>query len=116
MKTKMLKSFTATLNFASGEKFITEFNDETSSFPFPKDKVSLNYDLEEALKVRSINEDGSATISYIYSSDYNPQILLVKEGEPLEIRDYCMVYLPKNDLGEQQIIIKLEAQFEEVDK
>ena len=116
MKTKILKSLTATLNFASGEKFVSEFNNETNSFAFPKDKVSLNHDLEKALKVRSINVDGSVTISYIFSCDYNPQILLVKEGEPLEIRDYCRVYLPKNDLDEQLIIIKLEAQFEELDK
>ena len=51
------------------------------SFPHPFEEVG------DRLKVREIRLD-EITISYIYSSDYNPKLFLLKKDNSLIIEDY----------------------------
>ena len=78
-----MKNIEAKIETSDGGIFLSIFDSGSQKFSFPHPYE----DVGDRLKIREITKEG-VTISYIYSSDYNPRLFYLKEAETLVIKDY----------------------------
>ena len=97
-----------TILLSNGNMVVGDYDFSSHKFVIPK-TVIFEDSFYQALSVVNITND-SATISYMFSSDYLATKFLVKEDDPAEIVDYVSLINPKLDNTRVKIIIELIKQ------
>ena len=115
MMTKIISKLEATIALSNGKTFTGQFSPSGRCFFFNKNEFNSEHDFDNCLKVRGFNEDGDIIVSYIFSGDYTPRLFVLKEDEPLEIREFINVYLPKPELENEPVLLTVKVEYEEVE-
>lgn len=95
-----------TILLSNGTSATGSFNFENNKFEISK-SIIFNESFYNCLNLESLSEK-SATISYMFSTDYLPKKFKLTEDEPVEIVDYLDLLEPKLNNARVKIIIELK--------
>ena len=94
-----------TILLSNGTMVLGFFNFVSQKFDIPK-SIIFKDEFYNSLAVLNVSDD-SATISYMFSTDYLATKFYLTKDEPVEIVDYIDVVNPKIDNARVKIIIEL---------
>ena len=94
-----------TILLSNGTMVLGFFNIVSQKFDIPK-SIIFKDEFYNSLAVLNVS-DVSATISYMFSTDYLATKFYLTKDEPVEIVDYIDVVNPKIDNARVKIIIEL---------